>query len=55
MMRRNPEIAPRHVLPQRAGPGADRQDILAAEHEVPGKPAPADPFDRLRQPDLVIT
>ena len=55
MVRRNPKIAPGHIVGERAGLDADRQDVLSAHDKAAEIAPPADPFDRPRLPDAVIT
>src|SRR4051795_9984772 len=44
MVRRYPQIAPRHALIDRAGLDADRQDIPATKDEATAVTAASDPF-----------
>lgn len=45
VMRRNPQLAPRHTVGQCTCPDADRQDVGLPQREASGIAAPADPLD----------
>lgn len=49
MVRRNPQIALRHIVVERAGLDTDRQNVFAPRDKAAGITSPPDPFDRPRR------